>query len=310
MRILFTGASSFTGFWFVKTLKQAGHELTCPLSGSDARYSGVRKHRYQSLRELCQTIPDAPFGSESFIDILRHCGPFDLLCHHGADVANYRSPDFDPWSALQNNTRNITEVLCVLKASTDTPAVVLTGTVFECDEGAGTEPLRAFSPYGLSKGLTFQTFRYFCERAEVPLGKFVVPNPFGPFEEERFTAYLCRSWREGKIPVVKTPDYSRDNIPVDLLARCYALFCHRTTHERQPLTKVNPSGYIETQGAFASRVAKELAPRTGWDCRLSVQKQTDFTEPMVRVNTEPATILSPDWNETGFWDQFSRYYAD
>jgi len=49
--------------------------------------------------------------------------------------------------------------------------------------------LAAFSPYGLSKGLTAQAFRYWCGALDVPLGKFVLPNPFGPFEEPRFCHY-------------------------------------------------------------------------------------------------------------------------
>jgi nucleoside-diphosphate-sugar epimerase len=31
MKILFTGATSFTGYWFVKTLAAAGHQIVCPL---------------------------------------------------------------------------------------------------------------------------------------------------------------------------------------------------------------------------------------------------------------------------------------
>ena len=31
MKILFTGASSFTGYWFVKELAERGHEVTALL---------------------------------------------------------------------------------------------------------------------------------------------------------------------------------------------------------------------------------------------------------------------------------------
>ena len=65
----------------------------------------------------------------------------------------------------------------------------MTGSVFEQDEGVGNAPMAAFSPYGLSKGLTAQAFRYGCGTLDVPLGKFVIPNPFGPFEEPRFCHY-------------------------------------------------------------------------------------------------------------------------
>jgi nucleoside-diphosphate-sugar epimerase len=71
--------------------------------------------------------------------------------------------------------------------------VIVTGSVFEPNEG-GEGDTRAVSPYGLSKGLTFHVFKYFAETLGMQLGKFVIPNPFGPYEEPRFTAYLIRSW--------------------------------------------------------------------------------------------------------------------
>ena len=58
---------------------------------------------------------------------------------------------------------------------------------------------------------------FYCEAAGLPLGKFVIPNPFGPFEEPRFCAYLIRQWQAGQAAEVRTPAYVRDNIHVDLL---------------------------------------------------------------------------------------------
>ena len=187
--------------------------------------------------------------------------------------------------------------------------VVLTGSVFENDEGAGEEPLRAFSGYGLSKGLTWQMFRYHCGEANVPLGKFVIPNPFGPFEEPRFTAYLMRSWKDGKPAGVKTPDYVRDNVPVDLLAAVYAQFAGRVAASKADTLKINPSGYIEKQGDFAQRVAKEARKRLGWECKLELARQEDFSEPLRRVNTDPAMPLVPGWNENAAWDAFVEFYS-
>ena len=89
---------------------------------------------------------------------------WDLLCHHAADAANYKSPDFDVAAAVENNTRRLPLVLDLLK-DTGCTKVVLTGSVFENDEGAGSGNLEAFSPYGLSKGLTWQMFRYYAQFA-------------------------------------------------------------------------------------------------------------------------------------------------
>jgi len=295
MNILFTGASSFTGFWFVKTLAAAGHEMVCPVTSGLENYTDIRRQRVEQLKPLCRFIPHAPFGSEHFLHTIRE-HPFDLLCHHGAEVADYRSAGFDALRALQNNTLNLRAVLTAAKAR-GLKAVVLTGTLFEPDEGRGDKPLRAFSPYGLSKAMTFQCFRYYCHEAGVPLGKFVIPNPFGPLEERRFTAYLMENWKAGRPAEVKTPDYRRDNIHVDLLAAVYSRFAARLAGLKNGCVKTNPSGYVGRQGGFARRIAREVKARLGWACELKLAKQADFSEPLNRTNTELSARLVPEWNE-------------
>ena len=152
MKILFTGASSFTGFWFVKTLAAAGHEIVCPVTRNVVDYADIRLWRVEMLKPVCRFVPQSPFGSENFLKIIRE-NRFDLLCHHAAEVRNYKSPDFDADRAFHYNTLNLREVLAAIKPR-GLKAVVTTGTYFEPDEGAGDMPLRAFSPYSLSKGLT------------------------------------------------------------------------------------------------------------------------------------------------------------
>jgi nucleoside-diphosphate-sugar epimerase len=307
MKILFTGASSFTGYWFVKTLSTAGHEVVCPLRSAVENYDGVRKARAEKLQPLCRLIPNTPFGSESFVNLIRGGGHWDFLCHHATESSNYKSPDFDFLAALQSNALNLRAVLATLK-NDGLRGVILTGSVFENDEGKGDQPLRAFSGYGLSKGLTWQTFRFYCGEAQIPLGKFVIPNPFGPFEEPRFTAYLMKNWRDGKTAGVKTPEYLRDNIHVDLLAAAYADFLNRIAVMKSGAVKINPSYYVEKQGEFAQRVAREAQKRLGWECKLELSKQEDFSEPLRRVNTDPVAPHFPNWNEARAWDNFAEFY--
>jgi len=314
MKILFTGASSFTGFHFVNALIVAGHEVICPLRRPVEGYEGLRRERVEILERrvavssACGKLPTASFGSDDFLKIIQEFGPFDLLCHHAADVTNYKSPDFDAVRALENNTANLGNLLETFK-SCGGKAVLLTGTVFEMDEGKGDGPLHAFSPYGLSKGLTWEIFCHFCRSARLPLGKFVIPNPFGPWEEPRFTAYLMNTWRKGETAKVQTPDYVRDNIHADLLSGAYAVFATRVAaHKGEPI-KLNPSGYVETQGAFAERVAREVRARTPWKCGLDLLVQTEFPEPRIRTNIESARELVPHWNESAAWDAFVGFYT-
>ena len=307
MRILFTGASSFTGYWFVSELAGAGHEVVATFRKPAAEYTDVRKRRVAGLEKLCRPVCGAAFGSPEFLELIR-ANRFDLLCHHAADVTNYKSPDFNAVEALAANTRNLSAVLGELKQSGGR-GVLLTGSVFDNDEGAGSEGLPAFSPYGLSKSLTFQAFRYYTAAAGLPLGKFVIPNPFGPLEEPRFTAYLVKNWFAGKTPAVETPAYVRDNIHVSLLARAYAQFASRVP-EAPPLIKLNPSGYVESQGAFALRFAREMQPRLGIPCNVELKNQTRFVEPRVRINTDMLDGAALGRDESDAWDELARYYRE
>lgn len=51
------------------------------------------------------------------------------------------------------------------------------GSYFEFDDGAGSQPLVAFSAYGVSKGLTAQVVRLRCHEIDMRYGKFVIPHP-------------------------------------------------------------------------------------------------------------------------------------
>lgn len=306
MKILFTGASSFTGFWFVQELTKAGHEVVATFQQAQSSYSGLRRKRIEQLLTLCTPQFECPFGSPAFMRLIEQEACWDLLCHHAANVVNYKSPDFDVCGALQQNTYQALGVLKNLQAK-GCHKLLLTGSVFEQDEGVGSGTGRAFSPYGLSKGLTYQSFRFYAEMLQMKLGKFVIPNPFGPYEEPRFTSYLINSWKEGKTPKVATPAYVRDNIHVDLLARAYSAFAVNLS-DRAGEEVFRPSGYAETQGAFTQRFAKEMGQRLPFACPVDLQNQTDFPEPRVRINTD---VLSPNehgWEEKTAWDQLAHYY--
>lgn len=308
MKILFTGGSSFTGYWLIKELVRAGHDVVATFRSRPDAYEGVRGERAERVGRLCRCVYECSFGDESFLEVLEREKQWDLLCHHAAEVKDHRDPQFDVVGALWNNTANVERVLGLLSARGG-KRVVLTGTVFENDEGAGSEGLEAFSPYGLSKGLTAQVFRYFAARLELRLGKFVIPNPFGPFEEPRFTSYLARTWCNGESASVKTPDYIRDNIHVTLLARAYARFVALLPAE-PGFERINPSGYAESQGEFATRFAGEMRDRLKRECRVDLEKQVAFPEPRARVNTDVLEAEVLGWSETEAWDELAAYYLE
>lgn len=308
MKVLLTGGSSFTGMWFGRELALAGHEVVASFQKQPGDYSdGLRRDRVAILLESCRGVFDCSFGDPQFMDLVQS-EHWDLICHHGADVRDYKSNSFDFVTALGNNTRNVAQLFDVLGQSKGRkPAVLLTGSVFENDTGAGSEGLPAFSLYGLSKAFTYQVFRFHACRTGLTLGRFVIPNPFGPYEEPRFTSYLLKTWREGKTATVNTPAYVRDNIHVSLLSRVYRRFAE-SLPERSGLVQICPSQYPEAQGAFTQRFAREIRARLDWPCELALNRQTEFSEPRVRINTDLADTGDLGWSEEAAWDELGAYY--
>ncbi|HXI88174.1 MAG TPA: NAD(P)-dependent oxidoreductase [Parvularculaceae bacterium] len=307
MKILFTGGSSFTGYWFIKELAAAGHEVFAAFTKASAdQYEDLRARRVNKILDLCRPTWSCAFGDEAFLKLIAQEKDWDLLCHHAAFVKGYKSADFDVLAALETNTRNLKSVLAQL-ADAGCGKVLLTGSVFEQNEGEGERPLRAFSPYGLSKGLTAEIFRFWCQRLDVKLARFVIPNPFGPFEEKRFTAYLIDSWLNDKTPAVNTPDYVRDNIHVSLLAKAYRHFAEEIAAGTTK-AQLNPSGYIESQGAFARRLSTEMKLRLNKPCALTLAQQIAFDEPLTRANFDQPDIAALGFDETAAWDQMAEFY--
>jgi UDP-glucose 4-epimerase len=311
MRILFTGGSSFTGLWYARELARRGHDLVVNFTrGAVSEYEGVRRLRVETLlKERVTPLFGARFGTDRFIDAVAGAQTIDVLCHHAAEVTSYKSLDFDVSKAVASNTMGLSRVLQVF-ADRGGVALVLTGTYFEPDEGKGSLPLRAFSPYGLSKGITWQLFRYYCHATGIRIGKFVMPNPIGEWEEPRLTAYLISTWLRGEKPVIALPEYVRDNVPARLLARCYADFVGSVAGDRVGERKASPSGWVESVGAFVERAAQELRPRTALPCEFELRKQTEFLEPLERQNLESALPLWSRDDNTRFWNDLLKYYKN
>jgi hypothetical protein len=139
------------------------------------------------------------------------------------------------------------------------------------------------------------------------LGKFVIPNPFGPYEEPRFTHYLIKNWFAGAVPTVNTPLYVRDNIHVSLLAKVYVRFA-----EALPagISGIRPSGYIESQGAFTHRFATAMRERLGLACEFTLKQQIDFSEPLIRINVDVPDASGLHWSERDAWDELAEYYSE
>jgi len=305
--VLLTGASSFTGMWIAEALASAGFEVVAPLLRERSDYDAERLARIARVAAVAEVVYARPFGSDAFLDLLRGRPDIAALAHHAADVTGYRDPGFDATAAFARNLAGAPAVLQAL-AGQGARAALVTGTVFEAGEGGSPEAPLAVTPYGLSKTLTNIAFQHHAAWAGLRFGRFVIPSPYGALEQQRsFPAYLFRSWAAGETPVVRTPLYLRDHLPAPLLARAYAEQLAALLRDPQGPSVSRPSGWIATQGAFAEKVVAEAGRRLGRDCPVAFAEQTEFPEPLRRVNAEPAP--REGWDETAFWDDYVGWYA-
>ena len=274
MRALLTGASSFSGYWFAAKLQAAGFTVVAPLRGTAC---GLHRRARRACTKAWRSRGDSRRLSVRQRGVSRsHCDRRSSMCSAimrrglviiaaSTSISRRLLPRIPTTSAPFSSE---------CRAGGSRPSI-FTGSVFEANEGAGNEPMRAFSPYGLSKGLTAQVVRHWCTHYNVPFGKFLIANPFGPLEEPRFCAYLIKTWQAGQVAEVRTPRYLRDNIHVDLLALAYANFVKRMVETRRS-DRFGPMGYVETQGAFSERYAQAMRPRLGLDCRRKASGTDGF----------------------------------
>ncbi|MDF1586504.1 NAD-dependent epimerase/dehydratase family protein [Marinimicrococcus flavescens] len=307
MRALLTGASSFTGAWFARALERHGIAVTVLSRQHFETYEGLARRRLAMAAGTAEALLDgcSP-GDRLFLDTLRTRGPFRLLCLHGAETREHRSPDFDVDAAVRANLQGTEEALDAF-AATGGHGVIVTGSIFEADEGEGSPERGAFSPYGLAKTLTWHQLRYRAEARGLAVGKFVVPHPFGPLEKPGLTASLVAAWLRDETPELRQPYLVRDFVHVDYLAEAYARFARQVAGGRG-LLRCAPSGYVETVGGFVGRMATALGPRLGCHCRFRSLEPVDASgEPGMRFNTEALPALSAEWPFALSWDRYAAW---
>ena len=305
MRILFTGASSFTGYWFVRELVAAGHQVVAACRG-DGRYEGLRAERVRMVRELCETRYDFAFGNDNFLALAKT--PFDVLCHHGAEVGDYRSPDFDPYRAAAANLHRLPEVLRALK-DRGCGRLVLTGSVFEANEGAGSAPLRAFSPYGLSKTLTASAAAFYAEREGFTFEKVRDPEPVRPLRGTAFHRLPDENVACGRDRPRADAALCPRQYPCQPARQGLCRFCRRRPAARygapaQPERLCGEPGCLRSSACAARRRAASAGHAAS-----SSALRLEFPEPPVRINIDLIDVGALEWDEVRAWDEFERYYA-
>ncbi|MCH2154714.1 MAG: hypothetical protein MK080_01785 [Opitutales bacterium] len=308
-KILFVGARSFSGYWFVKELVANGHDVTLCLRGStlDSLEDQDFFIQLHELTNSCETVYNAEIGSSTFIQAIEE-GHFDILCIHAAFSTNYRSLEFDFIDALKNNTSGISLFIESFKNKGGT-GVVLTNSYFQPSESSATAHPAVY-PYGLSKELTFQTYKYYTQLHDLSFGAYYLANPFGIYETRGISKYLLNQWFTNSPAKINFPNIVRDNIPVTFAAREYhklvqsVFYC---SHICGIISK--PSFYAESLNEFAKRLKQEVQRRISLECELDIPlNHPAIQEPLILQNDED--VKTEYVNDVdSFWEDYIGTYS-
>ena len=90
MKLLFLGASSFTGYHFVKKISETNqYKIYCTLTKNLNQYDSIRLRRIKSLNKKKNIffIRNIKFGDKKFMHLIKK-NSFNMLCMHHAETLN------------------------------------------------------------------------------------------------------------------------------------------------------------------------------------------------------------------------------
>ena len=161
----------------------------------------------------------------------------------------------------------------------------------------------------MSKRLTFELLRYWGDVVGAPVSKFVIANPFGPFEEARFVAHAVETWAKGEAVEVGTPNYLRDNIHVDLLALAYAQFVGEAGAGTRGAAARPLRLHGDARRLRAAPCARTRAPARRRGAGRRSPSSGSFAEPQARINTDLIDAAALGWREDKAWDALAGFTA-
>ena len=301
MKILFTGASSFTGMHIAEALIREGHHLILTCTQSADAYTDIYAHRLQRIAPFAEVIYSTPQGSDRFLEVVQQQKP-DILCSHGAYTVNYRQPDFDIATAYAQDTLHLPLLFDTLRRI-GCNKIIYTGSIF-AGHGSFQKNI-PFSPYGLGKRITSETFHFYGSMYGIDVSTFVISNPFGELDNRKMLHIFGEMWKQGKRPHLTVANYIRDNIHVELLAQCYAFWVQEIMKENHSHIFA-PSGYRLSMQKFTELFATEMRLRLGWACEFQSSDASTEVQPLELLHDFSATNCVPTWNPTVFWDRLAE----
>ena len=307
-RILLTGCSSFTGYWFARELINLGFELCCPLPHEYDEYLGVKKQRLDFIRDKATLVFKCPFGTNGFIELCKN--HYYGMGFHGFYMENYNNRNYKISSSLSQNLKNIETILEILQENRT--RIIYSSSIFEDainieDDNNESTSIDWYN-YAFSKKVTFLALRSLCEQYGLTCQRFVITNPFGPYEDTKFCFHLMNSILKKNDFLIKTPFYTRDMIQVDLLAKLYANAFLDLNGEN--LVEFRPSQYSMKIFEFAELFISEISKYCGYKISIIKGNQKTFNEPEILINDINYGKYNCFYETKEFWNDYFYYYRN
>lgn len=307
-RILLTGCSSFTGYWFASELINSGFELFCPLPHDYDEYFGVKKQRLDSISDKATLVFNCPFGTNEFIELCKN--QYYGMGFHGFYMENYNNRNYKISSSLSQNLKNIESILEILQENHT--RIVYSSSVFEnainIEEDNNESISIDWYNYAFSKKVTYLALRSLCEQCGLTCQRFVITNPFGPYEDTKFCFHLMNSIFKKDDFLIKTPFYTRDMIQVNLLAKLYAnAFLNENDKN---IDEFRPSQYSMKIFEFAELFISEISKYCGYKIKIVKENQKTFNEPKTLINKMDYKNYNCAHEERESWREYFYYYKN
>jgi nucleoside-diphosphate-sugar epimerase len=295
--VLFTGLSSFTGYWFTEKLAEKGYEVVGCLSHNKSDYNSDQTERLNILNSRIRIEENVSFGSESFLQLISDFKP-EVFSFHHALVTGYKDPSFNVANAMSNNLNNYQEVIKRLTEN-GCKQIIMTRSIFE--KGLGKTDVQSdISPYGQSKRKTFEIFSQAVPN-NIKLRSFVICNPVGRYEGNNLTSYLIKCWIEGKPASLMQPKLVRDFVPIDLLSNSYVQFIE--AHEQMIIPSHLPASNYE----YAQKIGDITRKLKNFQTPIhTTNEKYDQDEAFVRTGIDKVDFTNKDQEEL-FWEEFVNH---
>tara|TARA_B110000977_G_scaffold682_1_gene950 strand:+ start:1933 stop:2841 length:909 start_codon:yes stop_codon:yes gene_type:complete len=277
MKLLFLGASSFTGYHFVKKISEKKKDIIyCTLTKNINQYKSIRLKRIKKLNKIKNIIffKKTKFGDKSFINLLSR-NKFDAICFHHASTKDYNDDSkFKLSKSLEQNMSNIDKVFNKIKKQT---TIIVSNTIFQ---KIISRKYKAVNKYGISKSITYDKIVNYCNKYNLKYKCIFITNPWGILEEKKLNYYLIYNWLQNKEAYVSHPNYIRDNIYIDKLTNYYL----KIIKSKSKKIEYFPSGYCSSNKVFIEAFKDQFERFFKKKVKVKYSSQIKYNQPIKRIN--------------------------